>query len=199
MQKISALITGGYGDIAKAIKKELEENGINAYAPGKCYLDVTNDLSIKELDGTYDILINCAGYILPNSIFDPSYLCEAEKHYLVNFSGPQKLIHLLLTRNPNLKVINIGSTAGSSAKANWSNYCTQKAALIMLTKCLFLEGVKAICISPGRTDTKMRNSLFPDENKELLLKPDQVAKKVMDAINGKLPWGENIEVVYGGI
>ena len=59
------VITGGKGDIAQSIKKELEQEFI-ILTPGKEELDVTD---IEMVDAYFnrqniDILINNAGYVL---------------------------------------------------------------------------------------------------------------------------------------
>ena len=49
-------------------------------------------------------------------------------------------------------------------------------------------------ISPGRTKTKMRKSLYPDEDQTTLLEPDDFAKVVMKAIRKEYPSGSHVVV-----
>lgn len=55
--------------------------------------------------------------------------------------------------------VGIGSVAGSAAFTNRAAYCSSKAAVIMLVKCLAIEwaqhGVRAVCVSPGFVDAGM--------------------------------------------
>lgn len=57
------LITGGSGDIAQAIKKQLEQEGYEVYAPSRQEMDVTDWDSIDRAMSAFrpDILINNAG------------------------------------------------------------------------------------------------------------------------------------------
>lgn len=65
------VITGGNGDIAQSIKKELEKE-YNILTPGKEELDVTDVKRVNEYfeNQNVDILINNAGYVVPYSIGD---------------------------------------------------------------------------------------------------------------------------------
>lgn len=60
------VITGGNGDIAQSIKKELEKE-YNILTPGKEELDVTDVKRVNEYfeNQNVDILINNAGYVVP--------------------------------------------------------------------------------------------------------------------------------------
>ena len=64
----------------------------------------------------------------------------------------------------------------------------------MATKCWAEDGLYAVVISPGRTRTKMRKSLFPDEDQSTLLEPVDFAKVVMRAIRREYPSGSHIIV-----
>jgi 3-oxoacyl-[acyl-carrier protein] reductase len=64
----------------------------------------------------------------------------------------------------------------------------------MATKCWAEDGLYAVAISPGRTRTKMRKSLFPDEDQSTLLEPDDFAKVVMKGVRKEYPSGSNIIV-----
>ena len=64
----------------------------------------------------------------------------------------------------------------------------------MATKCWAEDGVYAVCLSPGRTATKMRRGLYPHEDQKTLLKPEDFAEVVLFAINGRYAPGEHINV-----
>lgn len=86
MKKV--LITGGNGDIAQAIKFELESEGYTVYAPPKAELDVTDEKSIENAISKFipDVLINNAGYVVPQSIRE-SNLSNTKKHIDINLLG----------------------------------------------------------------------------------------------------------------
>ncbi len=194
MKKV--LITGGKGDIAQAIKALLEEEGgYEVYAPSRQELDVTNWENIDQVMANFvpDILINNAGYVVPQSIKE-IYLENTKKHFDINLGGTFYCTGIGLKYNPDLQIINIVSAASVESHATWSEYCASKAAVAMATKCWAEDGLYAVAISPGRTRTKMRKSLFPDEDQNTLLEPADFAKVVLKAVHKKYESGANIIV-----
>jgi len=198
---VKVLITGGQGDIAQAISKQLMESGdYQVLLPDRHTLDVTNYNQVSDFisNNIPDILINNAGYIEPYNIADNQFSSE-EQCILVNLLGPFLCTGVATNLNKNVIVVNIGSSAGSSAHAGWSSYSATKAGVIMATKCWAQEGLKAICVSPGRSKTKMRNRLFPEEDQNTLLSPDDFATIVVKAIHGSYLWGSNVDVNINNI
>ena len=64
----------------------------------------------------------------------------------------------------------------------------------MATKCWAEDNLYAVVISPGRTKTKMRKSLFPQEDQNTLLDPVDFAKIVMKAVKMEYESGSHIIV-----
>lgn len=194
MKKV--LITGGNGAIAVAIKELLIEKGeFVVYNPGHTELDVTNHDQVVKVITEYnpDILINNAGYVVPFGIAENQF--ESEKRAIdINLLGTFWCTAVATQNNPDVLVINIGSSAGTKVHANWSSYCAAKAGVIMASKCWAAEGIKVKCISPGRTQSKMRKHLFPNESQDTLLKAKDFATIVVKAINGAYEYGENVNV-----
>lgn len=189
------LITGGRGGIAQAIKLLLEKDGYTVFAPTRLEMDVTSWDSIDAVmkDFVPDILINNAGYVVPQSVKQMD-LENTKKHFDINVGGTFYCTGIALKYNPNLQIVNIGSAAAVESHATWSEYCASKAAVVMATKCWAEDGLYAVTISPGRTKTKMRKFLFPDEDQNTLLEPVDFAKVVMKAVRKEYPSGENIIV-----
>lgn len=189
------LITGGSGGIAQAIKTLLEEDGYKVLAPTRTEMDVTDWNSIENVIKDYvpDILINNAGYVVPQSIKTMD-LENTKKHFDINIGGTFYCTGIALKYNPNLQIVNIGSAAAVESHATWSEYCASKAAVVMATKCWAEDGLYAVAISPGRTRTKMRKFLFPDEDQNTLLEPVDFAKVVMKGVRKEYPSGSNIIV-----
>lgn len=189
------LITGGNGGIAQALKELLETDGYVVLAASRTELDVTDWESIENVVKSFvpDILVNNAGYVVPQSIKQID-LENTKRHFDVNVGGTFYCTGIALKYNPNLQIINIGSAAAVESHATWSEYCASKAAVVMATKCWAEDGLYAIVISPGRTKTKMRKSLFPDEDQSTLLEPMDFAKVVMKAVRKEYPTGTHIIV-----
>lgn len=194
MDMKTIVITGGNGDIAQSIKKELEKEYI-VLTPGKEELDVTAVNRVNEYfdSKNVDILINNAGYVVPYSIGHCDI--DSEKKAIdINLFGTFNCTAAVLGQNREARIINIGSSAATKVHGTWSSYCAAKAGVVAATKCWAEDGFDVVCISPGRTDTKMRRGLYPDEDKMTLLKPDDFATIVLYAVKGKYAPGEHINV-----
>lgn len=189
------LITGGRGDIAQAIRYKLEKEGYEVYAPSRQEMDVTKWDSIERVIKQFvpDILINNAGYIVSRSIREAN-LVDVKKHLDINLGGTFYCTAIGLKYNANLQIINIASAAAVTSHATWSEYCASKAAVVMATKCWAEDGLYAVAISPGRTRTKMRKSLYPEEDQSTLLDPDDFAKIINKAIHKEYEPGTHLIV-----
>ena len=189
------LITGGHGDIAMAIVKLLEEEGYTVLATSHQQMDVTDWEQIESVMKEFnpDILINNAGYVVPKSIRQTD-LESARKHIEINLGGVFYCTEIGLKYNPQLQIVNVGSAAAVETHATWSGYCAAKAGVIMAMKCWAEDGINIVTISPARTRTKMRKSLFPDEDQNTLLEPDDFAKVVMKAVHNEYQPGTHIIV-----
>lgn len=189
------IITGGNGGIAIAIKEELELEGYIVYAPGRLEMDVTDVNSIERCMAEFvpDILINAAGYVVPQSVKNAD-LESTKKHIEINLLGTFYCTQIALKYNSQLDIINVGSAAAVATHATWSEYCASKAGVVMATKCWAEDGLYSVVISPGRTKTKMRKALFPDEDQDTLLEPSDFAKVIMKAVKKEYPSGTHIIV-----
>ena len=189
------LITGGNGGIALAIKDELESEGYEVYSPGRQEMDVTDPTSIEKVVSEFipDILINAAGYVVPQSVKDAD-IVSTKKHIEINLLGTFYCTQIALRYNPCLDIVNVGSAASVTTHATWSEYCASKAGVVMATKCWAEDGLYSVVISPGRTKTKMRKALFPDEDQSTLLDPSDFAKVVMKAVKKEYPTGTHLIV-----
>lgn len=189
------LITGGNGGIAIAIKQQLEEAGYTVCAPGRLEMDVTSIESIEKAVSSFvpDILINAAGYVVPQSVRNAD-LASTQKHIDINLTGTFLCTQIALKHNPNLDIVNVGSAAAIETHATWSEYCATKAAVVMATQCWAEDGLYSVVISPGRTRTKMRKALFPDEEQSTLLDPADFAKVIMKAVRHEYATGTHIIV-----
>jgi len=186
-----AIITGGFNGIGKAVAIALAERGatiavgarrepstavieeLDAAAEQLFYrrLDVASRDSIREFvdelasaHGHADILVNSAG------VTTHEYVCgHDEQSWLevidINLSGPFRMIRACL---PSMierrwgRIINIGSTAATTAVADHAAYCASKSGLLGLNRAVALEGaphgVSSVVISPTWVQTEMFDS-----------------------------------------
>ncbi len=185
-----AIITGGFAGIGKAIAVSLAERGatiavgarrqpeavveeLRAVSDTFFYqkLDVADIDSINAyvdaLAGEYghaDILVNSAGVTAHQLVCG-----HDEKSWLdvidINLSGPFRMIRACLPKMIERRwgrIINIGSTAATTAVADHAAYCASKSGLLGLSRAVALEGaphgVSSVVISPTWVQTEMFNS-----------------------------------------
>lgn len=157
--------------------------------------------SIGEQYETIDILINVAGYANPKSILETS-IEDWEKTYQVNvhslFNITKETVKYM--KKSGGQILNVASTAGSSARPGWLAYASSKAALISISQTLSEElsdyGILVYCISPGRCATELRRILAPDEDPNTIMQPEHVGEVVNQLLSddGICLDGQNIVV-----
>ncbi len=194
----TALVTGGTGDIGRAIIRRLVESGYRVIftyeknermarslsamlgAEGiRC--DVSDDRSVEELfrilcekGESVDILVNNAG-ISREGLFIDSVIEDWKDMFDVNFFGAVrmtgKVLPDMLSRGEGI-IINIASIWGIKGASCESIYAATKAALINLTKSLSNEyarsGIRVNAVAPGFIEGRM-NSHYSTEDREEIL------------------------------
>lgn len=188
------VITGGNGTMAKAIASILTKEWHLVLLPNKKELDVVNRFSVinyMEINKP-EVLINCAGYINPSKLAvgdDYDFI----KHFQINLFGIYFCSKYAFL-NGCKTIINIGSTSAFEGREEWGAYCSSKSALLGLSETLAKEGMFSFTINPARTDTKMRERLFPEENKLTLMKPERIGEFVLKCLNNDFSNGSHIIV-----
>jgi NAD(P)-dependent dehydrogenase (short-subunit alcohol dehydrogenase family) len=169
-----ACVTGGASGIGAAIAERIREEGalvvVGDLHPGSddIELDVRDSESVgSAVDaavgrmGGLDVLVCNAGkpvvgevHNLPVEKWGDGIATNLTSVYLtVKASWP----HLVQSRGC---ILSTASAVGlTPLGANQAAYCTAKAGVIMLTRCLALEGasvgIRANCVCPGFTETPM--------------------------------------------
>jgi NAD(P)-dependent dehydrogenase (short-subunit alcohol dehydrogenase family) len=167
----TAVITGGQGDLAQAIRAELQHAGFDVLAPGREALDVTNPDSVRAFFAglqQVDLLINNAGVCHDVSV---AKMSEAEFDHIVDvnlkgsFLASQAALKLM-SKQRRGHIVNIGSYSALSGPAGQANYAAAKAGLIGFTQSIAKEygtrNVRANCVLPGFLETKMTRHLLAD-------------------------------------
>jgi NAD(P)-dependent dehydrogenase (short-subunit alcohol dehydrogenase family) len=185
-----AIITGGFAGIGKAIAIALAERGATIAVGARrqpeaaiAELGAVTDrffyqaLDVGDVDnvnafvdalagehGHADILVNSAG------VTAHEFVCgHDEKSWLdvidINLSGPFRMIRACLPKMIERRwgrIINIGSTAATTATADHAAYCASKSGLLGLNRAVALEGaphgVSSVVISPTWVQTEMFDS-----------------------------------------
>jgi short-subunit dehydrogenase len=122
---------------------------------------------INACHGRIDILINCAGVTVLETIEDIGYE-DFEWVMAVNFWGTvyaTKAFLPLLKQSPEAHIVNVSSVDGIVPNPNGGAYASAKAALRSFTETLFQElqgsNIGVTCVIPGGVKTNLhRNARF---------------------------------------
>lgn len=189
-----AIIIGGSSGIGYATAKLLsseyrvvnlsrhEASGIDSITTDVTdYSSIQNSFSLLIKNyGIPDIMIYCAGFADPKSIFEISK-DSLEKTIATNLTGAFycTLEFVKCSNRREGKIIYIASTAGMRAQPGWSAYAASKAGLINFALTMASElknfNIKVYCIAPGRCATPLRKILAPNEDQSKLMQPEEVA------------------------
>ena len=145
---------------------------------------------IKNEDLFVEILINNAGVVTGKNFSEHSYE-DIDRNMGVNSLAPMKLTLAILPEMLNRGVghiVNISSAASMLSNPKMAVYCASKWAMTGWSDSLRLEmerdktGVQVLTVMPYYIDTGM----FEGVNSPVIpvLKPQKVAKKIIQAIEG---------------
>lgn len=148
-------------------------------------------------------LINNAGVLHPIAPIGRSSNDDLERHMQVNLIAPLLLTSSFIRYTSTLAltktILNISSGAGKKPYQGWGAYCSAKAGLDMLTRCVGAEQegepnpVKIVSLAPGVIDTDMQELIratpeqqFPHvgrfvslKREEKLQTPDETARRIV--------------------
>ena len=124
---------------------------------------------IHDEFGSIDALLNIAGYAEPRSLLDTT------AKNLINTYSTNVFAMLLLIREVvsfmqgrPAKILNVASTAGTTARPGWVAYASSKAAVVSLSHTLSEERRERESRSKrsrrGETATELRRKLAPEED-----------------------------------
>ena len=186
----TAVVTGSSRGIGAAAVQRLAKAGANVVLLARSETDIStlsDEIGAKALAlkcdvsdwadvesvfeqaherfGSIDILVNNAGVIDPVARMadaDPAAWGYAID---INLKG---VFHCVRAALPKMlgsggTIINISSGAAVTALEGWSHYCSSKAAVLSLTKCVYKEynfkGIRCVGLSPGTVATGMQKTI----------------------------------------
>jgi len=139
-------------------------------------LDLNNIAEIEIIDfpswsnAEQISLIHNAGWIGPIQKIGNQELGAIASAYIINLVAPAVLSSLFISMYKSSKaqkvILSVSSGAAHTAIEGWSTYCSSKAGLNMLSKCIDEEyqDIINLSIAPGKVDTPMQNDIrFADE------------------------------------
>lgn len=151
---------------AEAVASQVRDLGVPCHVHS---CDVTNEIQVgrlaKEVLETHrriDVLVNNAGCIQPIGRIAETEPSAWSLSLATNLLGPYLLLQATLPALVSSKgvVINISSGAAIHPREGWSAYCSAKAGLAMLSRCVAHEytaqGIASYSLQPGVVDTDMQ-------------------------------------------
>jgi 3-oxoacyl-[acyl-carrier protein] reductase len=156
-----------------------------------------------EKFGRVDILVNNAAIFTVKKLVDTSEK-EWDEILGVNLKGAflcckAVLPHMLA--NNSGAIVNVSSGAGKAGFDGLSAYCASKFGMMGLTESLAWEvaghNIRVMAICPGEVATKMQESdpEYYRENRDRMLKPEQVAAKIVDMVfDTKYRNGQSVDI-----
>lgn len=175
-----ALVTGGGSGIgAETARRFAEEGAVVVTADlrgGDLDVDVTSRASVEaavaravELHGALDVVVNNAGVTIVGAVheldeeqWDRELATNLKSVYLVSRAAWP----ILVARGGGV-ILSTASIAGLWAIPADAAYCASKAGVVMLTKCMALDGardrIRVNCVCPGYTETPMIQGYFDDQ------------------------------------
>ncbi len=170
------LITGGHGDLARALAGEFRQGGHEVLAPGRDEMDVRHEAQIQSYFaavGDLDVLIVNAGMT-----HDGAVVTQSEKHFEetmeVNLRGAflcaRAALKSMIPRRSG-HIILIGSRAARIGTRGQSLYAAAKAGLFGLGQSLAREygprNIRCNVVLPGFMESRMTASLSPARIEEV--------------------------------
>ena len=152
--------------------------------------------TIKNRFGHVDVLINNAGIVIGKPFADLT-LDEMQRTMDVNYWGHVYFTHQFLpgmVARGRGNIVNIASSSGMLGMVNLSDYCASKFADVGFSESLRRElkssghnGITITCVCPYVIDTGMFKGFKPLLFNPVL-KPEQVAGAVMEAVRKDKPY-----------
>jgi len=171
-------ITGGEGDLARAIASAFAERGWEVRAPGREELDVTDAAAVERWFASApvpDLLVLNAG-IRADALSARMTIGEWDRVLDVCLRGAflcARSASRRMLRPRSGHLVAIGSFSARSGPAGQANYAAAKAGLIGLVQSLARElgpaGIRANCVLPGWMETRMTRGV-PEEVREAALR-----------------------------
>lgn len=174
-----ALVTGGASGIGAGIVERFREEGATVVTMDLAGGDITADLrsgddcvraiaEAADLMGGLDTLVLNAARPCVGTLWDVDD-ATWDDAVAINLTSVHRLVraawsHLEATRGC---VLLTGSVVGLDGSANQATYCATKAGVVMLTKCIAIDGapsgVRANCVCPGFTETPMLETFLSEQ------------------------------------
>ena len=163
---------------AEQTVKEIEACGGKAIS---CKADISDSSAVNEMVsavidafGSIDILVNNAGLSIDGAFLEMQEQ-DWDRVFEVNLKGPflvsQAVARHMIAGDGGV-IVNISATTTTLGRPNAANYCSTKAGLNMLTKCMALElgpSVRVNGVGLGFVDSPLVRELYSSEQQNQVI------------------------------
>jgi 3-oxoacyl-[acyl-carrier protein] reductase len=156
--------------------------------------DVGNEASVRNLFstvrsrfGNLSFLINNAGIYGPAESAEGASLKDWRETLDTNLTGPFLCTkYALPLMNKGSVIVNNLSIAAYEVFPKSAAYIASKQGLLGLTNACRVDlrprGIRVMALVPGATDTEIWSQFWPDAPREKMMRPEDVAKAVVNAL-----------------
>ncbi|VXA96337.1 Short chain dehydrogenase family protein [Flavobacterium sp. 9R] len=154
-------------------------------------LDVSDEKSVKNLFefikvkfGKLDALINCAGFVDPETMLATT-LENWNATISINLTGTFLCCKYAtgFMKKSGGTIVNVASTAGLTPRPGWGAYAASKSGVIGFSASISEElseyNIRVFVICPGRTATPLRKILAPTEDPLTIMQPETVSTTIL--------------------
>lgn len=196
----NVLIVGGTHGIGEAVARKCLSFGANVTVIGRTpnpdlscnqvLMDVVDNPDVESYYQGQHFVFNNIGIYEKNTIADtePERLREVLKTNVETMF----LLSQYSVRHALEAVVNMSSRPTLEKYHSWGLYTLSKQAVITMTQAASEESqTKFYAICPSRVDTRFRDEVFPDEDKNTRLTPQETADVIVTLFNGLNPSGQH--------
>jgi len=168
---LQVLISGGEGDLARALAGEFRGRGAGLEAPGRQAMDVRNEAQVEAYFSRYgrlDVLIANAGLTRDGALTglnEGNFNDVLETNLRGAFLCARAALRPMLAQRSG-HILFIGSRAARSGTRGQSLYAAAKAGLVGLAQSLAREygsrNIRCNVVLPGFLETRMTAPLSPE-------------------------------------
>ena len=198
----TVMVTGGAGNLGRALAEAFSESGANmvlldvkSRGNEKGLFIVTDLLDQKSVDaaaakaierfGRIDVLCNIAGGFRMGS---PLHETSDEDWNFLFDTNVRTVLHTARAVVPRMlaagggKIVNVGAFAAQKGAAQMAAYTASKSAVIRLTEAMAAElrgkGINVNCVLPTVIDTPQNRSAMPKADPGKWVAPQNLARTV---------------------
>jgi NAD(P)-dependent dehydrogenase (short-subunit alcohol dehydrogenase family) len=166
-------------DIVDTVGREIEDEGGKAWATTADMRDVNSIQALVDAilarSGRIDVLVNNAALAGEGAFLDvtPEYYDDVLDTNLRGcYFMAQRVAKAMIEKGIGGSIINITSIDATAADGPYSCYCTAKAGLVNLTRCMAFElaphKIRVNSVAPGFTMTEMTSNAVSAEELDYL-------------------------------